>query len=205
MKVKALSRNPEDHVRQRANDIHKIQRNYDPALHPFERAREYVRALNAHKLDRLFAKPFVGSLDGHIDSVYALAKHPTAISRMVSGSADGEIRVWNLQTRETVWKAKAHRGFVRGICASPSRFGQIMSIGDDRAIRLWDDKDHDVSTSATAPTQKDQTTEALVSFFFLFPCREIDLCGTLKHVDRQRSGTIRRWRRLTTIANDRGS
>ena len=223
MKVKALSRNPEDHVRQRANDIHKIQRNYDPALHPFERAREYVRALNAHKLDRLFAKPFVGSLDGHADSVYALAKHPTAISRMVSGSADGEIRVWNLQTQETVWKAKAHRGFVRGLCASPSRFGQIMSIGDDRAIRLWDDKDHDISASAPTPSQNEEKpTEALVCLFLLktpfaplaffgshllgnrrLMSKPLILCsfGLL----RRHSGTIRRWRRLTTTGKGHGS
>ena len=165
MKVKTLSRNPEDHVRQRANDIHKLQRNYDPSLHPFERAREYVRATNAQKLDRLFAKPFVGALSGHADSVYALAKHPTAISRMISGCADGELRVWNLQQRETVWKVKAHRGFVRGICASPSRFGQIMSIGDDRAIRLWDDSDHDIESAVTG---EKATPEPIVSLFFFF-------------------------------------
>ena len=34
----------------------------DPALHPFEKAREYTRALNATKLERMFAKPFLAQL-----------------------------------------------------------------------------------------------------------------------------------------------
>jgi DDB1- and CUL4-associated factor 13 len=48
----------------------KEPRNLDPALHPFERAREYTRALNAVKLERLFAAPFIGELGrGHVDGV----------------------------------------------------------------------------------------------------------------------------------------
>ncbi|KAJ3196780.1 DDB1- and CUL4-associated factor 13, partial [Entophlyctis luteolus] len=55
MKIKALSRSDADHVRATTGDIHRLARNTDPALHPFEKAREYTRALNAAKLDRLFA------------------------------------------------------------------------------------------------------------------------------------------------------
>ena len=47
-----------------------------PELHPFEAEREYQRALNAVKLERVFAKPFLGSLDGHRDGLTCLAKHP---------------------------------------------------------------------------------------------------------------------------------
>jgi len=61
----------------------------DPNLHPFEKAREYTRALNATKLERLFSKPFLGALTGHIDGVYSLAKHPTHLTSILSGSADG--------------------------------------------------------------------------------------------------------------------
>ena len=49
---------------------------FSPELHPFEAEREYQRALNAVKLERTFAKPFVGSLDGHRDSLTHLSKHP---------------------------------------------------------------------------------------------------------------------------------
>lgn len=91
MKVKILCRNPHDYVRQRKTDVHKLPRNLDPSLHPLEGPREYVRALNATKLDRVFAKPFVGSLSGHTDGVYCIAKHPTKLSVILSGG--GEVSV----------------------------------------------------------------------------------------------------------------
>ncbi len=59
MRVKAINRNEEEETRERQQDIKKVHRNYDPNLHQFERAHEYTRALNAVKLDRVFAKPFV--------------------------------------------------------------------------------------------------------------------------------------------------
>lgn len=68
-----------------------VQRNYDPKLHPFEAPREYVRALNATKLERVFAKPFIGALDGHRDGVNCLCKHPTSLSFLLSGACDGEV------------------------------------------------------------------------------------------------------------------
>ena len=66
-----------------------MHRNLDPVLHPFEKAREYVRALNATKLERVFAKPYVASLSGHRDGVYCMAKHLKNLSLLGSGSADG--------------------------------------------------------------------------------------------------------------------
>jgi WD repeat and SOF domain-containing protein 1 len=58
-------------------------------VNPFEQAREYTRALNAAKLERMFAKPFVGALSGHADGVYCMAKHPTRLDIIISGSGDG--------------------------------------------------------------------------------------------------------------------
>jgi len=68
-----------------------VQRNYDPDLHPLEAPREYARALNAVKLDRVFAKPFVGNLDGHRDGVNVLGKHTKRLSLLASGACDGEV------------------------------------------------------------------------------------------------------------------
>lgn len=70
-----------------------VPRNYDPALHPFEVSREYTRALNATKLERVFAKPFLASLDGHRDGVNCMAKHTTSLSTLLSGSCDGEVTI----------------------------------------------------------------------------------------------------------------
>uniref|UniRef100_A0A2R9A565 DDB1 and CUL4 associated factor 13 n=1 Tax=Pan paniscus TaxID=9597 RepID=A0A2R9A565_PANPA len=91
MKVKMLSRNPDNYVRETKLDLQRVPRNYDPALHPFEVPREYVRALNATKLERVFAKPFLASLDGHRDGVNCLAKHPENLATVLSGACDGEV------------------------------------------------------------------------------------------------------------------
>lgn len=66
-----------------------VRRNLDPTLHPFEQAREYTRAVNSAKLDRMFAKPFIGALSGHADGVYCMARRSTDLKSLISGSGDG--------------------------------------------------------------------------------------------------------------------
>ncbi|KAI9021679.1 WD40-repeat-containing domain protein [Phycomyces nitens] len=136
MKVKALSRSSSDYVRERAQDTHKVQRNLDPVLHPFEKGREYVRALNTVKLERLFAKPFVGALSGHIDGVYSMAKHPQKLNSIISGSGDGEIRIWDLSEQATTWKTKGHTSMVNGVC-SGHHTGQFLSASADKTVKIW--------------------------------------------------------------------
>lgn len=58
-------------------------------MHPFAKARERTRALNAAKLDKIFAKPFVDSLEGHIDAVEVLTKPLGSLTTVASGSWDG--------------------------------------------------------------------------------------------------------------------
>lgn len=50
-------------------------RNWNAPKDPFRAQTEYTRALNATKLERVFAKPFVASLDGHLEGVHLLSKH----------------------------------------------------------------------------------------------------------------------------------
>ena len=136
MKVKVLCRNPQDYTRQRKSDIHKLPRNLDPSLHPLEASREYVRALNATKLERVFAKPLVGSLTGHNDGVHCMCKHPDKLSLLLSGSCDGEIKLWDLARRECRATVLAHSGFVRGVCVSNEE-ERFISVGDDKIIKQW--------------------------------------------------------------------
>ena len=97
----------------------KVFRNYDPGLRSQEKAVEYTRALNAAKLEKvrlffpspwihvlfccffvvsekfsafvlqIFAKPFIGAMDGHIDAVSCMAKNPNHLKAIFSGSMDG--------------------------------------------------------------------------------------------------------------------
>lgn len=68
-----------------------VQRNYDPTLHPFEAAREYKLAVNAVKLERVFAKPFVSSLT-HSDALSAICRHPSQLSSVFTGTVEGEVK-----------------------------------------------------------------------------------------------------------------
>lgn len=51
-----------------------------------------MRALNAVKLERVFAKPFIGNLDGHRDAISCLKKHPNKLALLASGDFNGEVR-----------------------------------------------------------------------------------------------------------------
>ncbi|KAG0367763.1 WD40-repeat-containing domain protein [Gamsiella multidivaricata] len=137
MKVKVLSRSVEESTRQRSNDIHKVQRNLDPSLHPFEKAREYTRALNAVKVERMFAKPFVGALSGHVDGVYAMAKHPKKLDWLVSGGGDGDLRLWSLSEQKTIWSTVGHKAMITGV-SSFLEGERFLSCSNDRTVKIWD-------------------------------------------------------------------
>jgi WD repeat and SOF domain-containing protein 1 len=89
----------------------------------------------AVKLDRVFAKPFVGSLDGHMDGVFCLAKHPHKLGWLLSGACDGEVRIWNLATRKCINAETLHSGFVQGLCVTPDG-KHMISVGQDKTVRI---------------------------------------------------------------------
>jgi WD repeat and SOF domain-containing protein 1 len=129
-----------------------VPRNYDATLHPLQAPREYVRALNAVKLERVFAKPFLGSLDGHRDGISVLCKHPQRLSVMLSAACDGEIRLWELPKRKCLKTISAHDGYVRGLCFNQS--GEyFFSCGDDMTIKQW----------RCSASEDDETVEVLMN------------------------------------------
>ncbi|KAB1200682.1 DDB1- and CUL4-associated factor 13 [Morella rubra] len=130
MKVKVISRSTDEFTRERSNDLQRVFRNYDPNLRPQEKAVEYVRALNAAKLDKIFARPFLGAMDGHMDAISCMAKNPNHLKGIFSGSMDGG------SSQRTVCRFPGHQGAVRGLTASTDgRF--LVSCGTDCTVRLW--------------------------------------------------------------------
>src|SRR3989338_2109719 len=103
MKIKVISRSEEKHTKATKTSVTPLQKNPDPSIHPHDKAREYVLALNATKTEKLFAKPFLAALSGHRDGVYALRRHPSEITRVLSGSGDGEVRLWHLPSQRSYW------------------------------------------------------------------------------------------------------
>lgn len=98
MKIKVMQRDATEHTRTRPKELQRVTQNADPKFHPFEKPREYVRAVAAVKTQRMFAKPFVRALDGHRDSVYVMTRHPNKMTLFASGSADGEVRLWDVSS-----------------------------------------------------------------------------------------------------------
>ncbi|EHK46413.1 hypothetical protein TRIATDRAFT_240367 [Trichoderma atroviride IMI 206040] len=136
MKIKAISRSVSAQ-QPPGTDTVKQPRNLDSAIHPFERAREYKRALNAVKLERMHAAPFIGQLGrGHVDGVYSIAKDPNALERFSSGSGDGVVKVWDLTSREEIWHATAHENIVKGL--EWTRDQKLLTCAADRSIKLFD-------------------------------------------------------------------
>ncbi|KAF3434279.1 hypothetical protein FNV43_RR25382 [Rhamnella rubrinervis] len=136
MKVKVISRSTDEFTRERSQDLQRVFRNFDPNIRTQEKAVEYVRALNAAKLEKIFARPFIGAMDGHVDAISCMAKNPNHLKGIFSGSMDGDIRLWDIASRKTVCQFPGHQGAVRGLAVSTD--GRILvSCGTDCTVRLW--------------------------------------------------------------------
>ncbi|XP_074293126.1 uncharacterized protein LOC141620055 [Silene latifolia] len=111
MRLKVISRSTDEFTKERSQDLQRVFRNLDPSLRPQEKAIEYTRALNAAKLDKIFARPFVGAMEGHCEAISCMAKNPHHLKGIFSGSMDGEIRLWDLSSRvpEFTFRSSEHR------------------------------------------------------------------------------------------------
>ena len=135
MKVKTIVRSAEEATRERSGDLRKVHRNLDPAPRPLERATEAKRALNAVKLDRVFAKPFVAAFP-HDDGVTALARSPARLNALVSGCADGTLSVWDLAGRRKLRRLVGHAAAITGVSVS-SGGDALVSCSVDGAVRMF--------------------------------------------------------------------
>lgn len=129
MEIKILHRNPEEYKNNKGTSNYKHVRSFDKKIHLFQREVEYKRALNATKMDKIFAKPLIKCLDGHDDSIKSICVSNKNLSDLYSGSCNGIINMWNVLDKKLIKKIKAHDGFVRSLCMSyDEKF--LFSCGD---------------------------------------------------------------------------
>jgi len=138
MKVKTISRSPLSISRECPGDLRMVHRNIKPSIHPHQRAREYTRAVTASKLSQMFAKPFLGQLErGHNDGVNCSALKREHLAPFLSGGVDGEVRIWDLNSRKCLEKkSRAHSGLVNGLVFCREE-GGFLSCGQDGYVRRW--------------------------------------------------------------------
>lgn len=125
-------------------------------MHPFARARERTRALNAAKMDRIFAKPFVDALEGHVDAVEVMCRKPETLSVIASGSWDGGVIVHDLGRRKKVSSVpQAHNGKVSGLCfTGGEQEDRLLTCGVDRTVKLWDMTERDEAESGPSSARR---------------------------------------------------
>lgn len=71
---------------------------------------------------------------------------------MVSASADGEIRIWNIATRKCIRSFRGHESIVRALCA-PRSGEYFFSLDGNANIKQW--KLNPFSASIACPGQQD--------------------------------------------------
>ena len=91
--------------------------------------------MNAAKIERIFAKPFVSALP-HDDGVTAMCRNPRTINSLVSGSADGAIRIWDVAQQRTLRRLVGHTGAIRGLSFAPDG-ESVVSCSSDCTVKLW--------------------------------------------------------------------
>ncbi|KZV59909.1 WD40 repeat-like protein [Peniophora sp. CONT] len=76
-------------------------------------------------------------LAGHTSLIWSVAFSPDG-KRIVSGSKDQTIRIWDTETGQTVASViEGHGSYIRSVAFSPDG-EHIISGSNDRTIRLWD-------------------------------------------------------------------
>jgi WD40 repeat protein len=73
-------------------------------------------------------------LEGHEGDIYCVAVLPDG--RVVSGSWDNTLRVWDLDSGEQLQVLEGHTGTVFAVAALPN--GQVVSGSGDGTVRVWD-------------------------------------------------------------------
>ena len=136
VKIKAICRDSNDYQRKTNTEIEKVYRNINPKLHPFQKAREYIRALNAVKLDKVFSKPFLFSLNQPTDCIKVMAKNHKSLGEFASGGFDGQVIIWDLPTRRPIFNIKTPHNMIKGLTYS-NNGEDIISCGDDNMIYFY--------------------------------------------------------------------
>lgn len=65
--------------------------------------------------------------------------------KLISGSDDKLVKMWDVPTEETIWKTKYHGDSVRKVAASPISPYFIASGGYDHMLCLWDNRSKDTT------------------------------------------------------------
>ncbi|AFM97774.1 Sof1 domain-containing U3 snoRNP protein [Encephalitozoon hellem ATCC 50504] len=101
MKINTIYHKPEEICKERKKDVEYVSFAKDEVYHPFMREREFVRALNATKIERMLSKPFVTALSYHKEGIHVLARHFQQ-ALFASGSFDNQVVLWDMDQKSAL-------------------------------------------------------------------------------------------------------
>ncbi|KAI5170443.1 DDB1- and CUL4-associated factor 13 [Pancytospora epiphaga] len=114
MKIDTIYHSVSERRKERKGDCPVKKYSKNPVHHPFILEREYVRALNATKVDRLLAKPFVASLCGNTEGITHLIKSPD-YPFFATASYDSQVTLWDMNSRSKI-NSTAYSQPISAIC-----------------------------------------------------------------------------------------
>ncbi len=105
----------------------------DKSMHHFQRVVEPVQEMLDYARKNLFE---CLKIEGHTGIVFCVAINPAG-DRIISGSEDGTLRLWNFEGQQIGEPFQGHSAAVRAVAFSPN--GEwIVSGSSDSTLRLWD-------------------------------------------------------------------
>ena len=80
--------------------------------------------------------PLLFTLEGHQSGVYAVVVFPDG-KRVVSGSRDGTLKIWDLETRAELATLTGHTEKVTAVAVLPDGC-RLVSASEDKTLKVWD-------------------------------------------------------------------
>ena len=81
-------------------------------------------------------RPIVRTLEGHTGWVNSVAVTPDG-KRAISASSDRTLRVWDLESGQSLAHAQGHKDRVNSVAVTPDG-KRAISASSDRTLRVWD-------------------------------------------------------------------
>lgn len=145
MKINTIYHPRDETCRGQKNDILRKKFSRNSVYHPFMVEREYVRALNATKIDRLLAKPFVTAFSYHKEGICYLSRHQSKPT-FASASFDGQVFIWDMLSKQNLnsFTCKSH---IKGLVVDTNNnvyAGQLNTV-----LRINDSFEYKCSSNVT--------------------------------------------------------
>ena len=77
----------------------------------------------------------LSTLQGHSSPVWSVCYSPDG-TKVVSGSTDNTVRIWDTTTGAELSILQGHSDYVRSVCYSPDGT-EVVSGSDDNTVRIW--------------------------------------------------------------------